>query len=99
MTDIIVRLQQAAKWSQNQSDPAPDWDTLLLDAANRIHELESSEFFARYKLAKAMHFVESHDVLEGLIADCSTDSEAYDRAVFNLKSAREALRPKEEKDL
>jgi hypothetical protein len=38
---LIVRLRQAAEWVEHQSEPAPDWDGLLKEAATAISMLEA----------------------------------------------------------
>lgn len=36
MSDIVERLRAASTWSKRQDSPAPDWDALLAEAADRI---------------------------------------------------------------
>jgi predicted nucleic acid-binding Zn-ribbon protein len=41
MTSLEQQLRAAAGWTEHQSDPAPDWDGLLVQAADRIRSLEA----------------------------------------------------------
>lgn len=54
MSDIVNRIQQMLLRRPDDPDsPTPDVRQLLDDAALRIQELQSEEFMARWKLARA----------------------------------------------
>jgi len=54
MSDLVDRLRAASIWSQRQDEPAPDWDALLAEAADRLAVAERERNDMRLALGIAV---------------------------------------------